>query len=235
MARLGLLAAAALMMFQAFFIFAPMGVLGAAIGWPASLDFPASQILPLIHAQDAGMRLGYGLYLIWSLAFGVSIAVIASYSAKDGTTGGLGALAIGLGVASSLARATGIIRWPTGSAELAAMYQAPGLDPAQRAAIEAVQTMLNAYGGSIGELLGVGLFGAMAICAVGVLIMARGGLPWILGLVAIPVGLIMASPAIVLLGMTPPLDIVITVTASNLWFAALGVAFLAKAASPRAN
>lgn len=33
-------AGAALLLFQAFGIFLPMGILGTAIDWPASLDFP---------------------------------------------------------------------------------------------------------------------------------------------------------------------------------------------------
>ena len=74
--RIQHVSASALLFVQAFFIFAPMAILGAAIDWPASLDFPAEQTLPLIHAERAAVQLGYGLYLAWSLAFAGSAAVI---------------------------------------------------------------------------------------------------------------------------------------------------------------
>jgi len=232
MTRLGLVAAAALMLFQAFFILVPMQILGGAIGWPASLDFPASQILPLIHAKSGDMRVGYSLYLLWSVVFAISVTVIASHAARSKPLGGLGALAIGFGVTSSLARTLGILRWPTGSLVLADRYADTGLSTGDRLGIETLQSMLNAYGGGIGEILGVAIFGGLSVFVLGLLIVERGGLPAILGFIAIPVAMCVVSPAIALLGLVPPIDIVWTTTSSNLWFAACGLVFLARAVWP---
>ena len=77
------LSASALLFFQAFFIFAPIAILGSAIDWPASLDFPPAQTLPLIQAEQAAVRLGYGLYLAWSLAFAASAALIVRLASGD--------------------------------------------------------------------------------------------------------------------------------------------------------
>lgn len=232
MGRLGLVAAAALMLFQAFFILVPMQVLGAAIGWPSSLDFPASEVLPLIHARSGDMRFGYSLYLIWSVTFAVSVAVVASYASQGKPLGGLGTLAIGIGVASSLARTIGILRWPTGSLVLAEHHADTGLGAGDRLAIEILQSALNAYGGGIGEILGVAIFGGLSVLLLGLLIVERGILPAILGFIAIPVSLCVISPAVALVGLEPPIDIVWTTTSSNLWFAACGLVFLASSVWP---
>ena len=40
-----------LLIIQSLLIFVPMYILGTAIDWPASLDLPSNQILPLIHLK----------------------------------------------------------------------------------------------------------------------------------------------------------------------------------------
>ena len=70
----------ALILFEALLIAAPLAILGGAIDWPASLDFAASKALPLIVEQVDAVRLGYGLYLGYSLLFafgGTAIAWLA--------------------------------------------------------------------------------------------------------------------------------------------------------------
>ena len=57
------------LLLQGFSIFAPMAVLGGAIAWPDSLDYPPARMLPLLLAQIDAVRLGYGLYLGYSLLF----------------------------------------------------------------------------------------------------------------------------------------------------------------------
>jgi len=160
--RIQQLSASALLFFQAFFIFAPMAILGSAIDWPASLDFPPEQTLQLIQAEQAAVQFGYGLYLAWSLAFAGSAALIVRLASGDRALGALSMLAIALGVASALARAIGIVRWLSGSKALANAYAAAPEGGVERVAIEMTQTALNAYGGTIGEDLGVGMFAAMA-------------------------------------------------------------------------
>ena len=187
--RIQQLSASALLFFQAFFIFAPIAILGSAIDWPASLDFPPEQTLPLIQAEQAAVRLGYGLYLAWSLAFAASAALIVRLASGDGALRALSMLAIALGVASALARAIGIVRWLSGSTALADAYAAAPQGSVERVAIETTQTALNAYGGTIGEDLGVGMFAAIWLACVGVLILKNRGLPSWLGWLAFPLQL----------------------------------------------
>jgi len=51
----------ALLIADALLSFAPLVVLGAAIGWPASLGKPAAEQLAAIHANAGMVALGYGL------------------------------------------------------------------------------------------------------------------------------------------------------------------------------
>jgi hypothetical protein len=234
--RLQQLSSSGLLLFQAFFIFAPMAVLGGAIDWPASLDFPAEQTLPLIHAEQASVRLGYGLYLAWSLTFAGSAAVIVRLASGAKPLGALAMLAIGLGVASALARAIGIVRWLSGSAALAEAYAAAPEGSVERVAIETAQTALNAYGGTIGEDLGVGMFAAMWLVCVGVIILKDRGLPSWLGWLAFPVAAVSSTPSLALVGITSPVDVVVATTGMLLWIAAVAIALLARAVrSPRAR
>lgn len=232
--RLQQLSASVLLLFQAFFIFAPMAILGGAIDWPASLDFPSGQTLPLIHAEQASVRLGYGLYLAWSLAFAGSAALIVRFASGAGPHGGLAVLAIALGVASALARAIGIVRWLSGSSALAEAYAAAPEDSVERIAIETTQTAINAYGGTIGEDLGVGIFAALWLVCVGVLILKDRGLPAWLGWLAFPVAVVASMPPLALVGVPSPVDVVIATSSLLFWIAAVAFVCLARAArSPR--
>ena len=234
--RIQHVSASALLFVQAFFIFAPMAILGAAIDWPASLDFPAEQTLPLIHAERAAVQLGYGLYLAWSLAFAGSAALIVRLASGTKTLGALAMLAISLGVASALARAIGIVRWLSGSSALADAYAAAPVGSVERVAIETTQAALNAYGGTIGEDLGVGMFAAMWLVCAGAVILRDRGLPAWLGWSAFPVAAVSSMPSLALVGIASPVDVVIGTSSMLLWIAAVAVVVLARAVtSPRAR
>ncbi|MEQ1780677.1 MAG: DUF4386 family protein [Hyphomonadaceae bacterium] len=232
--RIPQLSASALLFFQAFFIFAPITILGGAIDWPASLDFPPEQTLPLIHTEQAAVRFGYGLYLAWSLAFAGSAALIVRLASGDRALRALSVLAIALGVASALARAIGIVRWLSGSTALAYAYAAAPEGSVERVAIETTQTALNAYGGTIGEDLGVGMFAAMWLACVGALILKDRGLPSWLGWLAFPAAAVSSTPSLALVGITSPIDVVVATTSMLLWLAAVAVVLLARVVrSPR--
>ena len=217
---------AALLLFQAFFIFAPMAILGAAIDWPASLDFAPDVALPLIHANAEAVRLGYGLYLGWSLAFAASAALIVALARGPRPLDALSGLAIALGTVSALARAIGIVRWLTGSLALASAHaQAPD-GSAERLAIETTQLALNAYGGSIGEDLGVSLFASFWLMCVGAVILKDKGLPAWLGWTAFPAAAISSMPAWAMLGVEPPLDIIVSTASMLLWIAVVAIVLL---------
>ena len=56
-----------LLIAEALLSFAPVAILGAAIGWPASLDKPAAEQLAAIAANADAVALGYGVYLLYSI------------------------------------------------------------------------------------------------------------------------------------------------------------------------
>lgn len=151
---------------EALLSFAPVVVLGAAIGWPASLDAPAAQQLSAVAAAPDGVRLGYVLYLIYSIAIAPLLIVLAAR-----TWGSLAhpaaATVVAFAVLSVLARAVGILRWLTVMPVLAQAHAAA--DPGARAGIELVFDAVTTWGGGIGEILGVSLFmaAAMAVLVVG--------------------------------------------------------------------
>ena len=157
--------AAAVLILEALLLFAPMAVLGAAIEWPASLDWPAAELLPRLLANEAAVRQGYLLYLAYSLLFWPVALLTADVAAGGAERGPLLRLALGFAAVSTLARAIGILRWLTVMPGLAAAYASGGAD---QAAIAAIYTALNSYGGGIGELLGVSLFAALALAALSI-------------------------------------------------------------------
>ena len=153
--RAALAGIGALVLLEAFLIAAPLVILGGAIEWPASLDFAPSKVLPLIVERADAVRLGYGIYLGYSLLFafvGTAIAWLA-VRGTDGEHSPLLTLAIALAACSALARAIGIIRWLAGSLALGESWVATD-DPAIRTALEAAQLATNGWGGAVGELLG---------------------------------------------------------------------------------
>ena len=93
-----LLVAGLVLLVQGFSLFAPMAVLGAAIQWPDSLDYPPSKMLPLLREQLDAVRLGYGLYLGYSLLFLVTGVLTVRLAARRGPLGALALIAIGAAV-----------------------------------------------------------------------------------------------------------------------------------------
>jgi len=220
------LVAGIVLLLQGFSIFAPMVVLGEAIQWPDSLDYPPAQMLPLLLEQIDAVRLGYGLYLGYSLLFLVTGALTIRLASRPGPLGTLGLIALGAAAVSTLARAIGIIRWLTGSTALAEAYSVPGLSADARTAIEATQGAINSWGGAIGEALGVAGFAAIWAIAVSLLILRDRQLPAWAGLAGLAAGVLVALPGLELFGIAPPVSIVLSTTGIQLWFMALGLLFL---------
>ena len=74
----------ALLVVQALLLFVPVAILGSAINWPASLSEPPSVVLPLIQAQAGAVRIGYLVYLAFSiLFFPVSLMVARVLAGSD--------------------------------------------------------------------------------------------------------------------------------------------------------
>lgn len=220
------LIAGAVLLLQGFSIFAPMIVLGGAIQWPDSLDYPPAKMLPLLLEQVGAVRLGYGLYLGYSLLFLVTGVLTVRLAARPGPLGMLGLIALGAASASTLARAIGILRWLTGSVSLAEAYAAPGLSADARTAIEATQGAINSWGGAIGEALGVASFAALWAISTSLLILRDRQLPAWAGYAGLVAGVLVALPGLELFGIAPPVSIVLSTTGIQLWFMALGLLFL---------
>ncbi|MFO0443747.1 MAG: DUF4386 family protein, partial [Betaproteobacteria bacterium] len=191
-----LLAAGLVLLVQGLSIFAPMAVLGGAIQWPDSLDYPPSRMLPLRRVQLDAVRRGYGLYLGYSLLFLVSGVLTVRLASRPGRLGALALIALGAAAASALARAIGILRWLTGSVSLAEAHAAPGLSAEGRVAIETMQAAINAWGGAIGETLGVAAFAAIWAIAASLVILRDRRLPAWAGLTGLLAGVLVASPAL---------------------------------------
>jgi len=182
---------------QGLLIFIPTFVLGAAINWPDSLDDPASVALPRLLENEGAVRAGYFAYLIYSILFAISMALLSEV--VFGKNGGiLMRIVIALAVASALARSIGIVRW---------------LFP-----------MFNSYGGTIGEVLGVSLFAAIAILLLSIGNLKERTLPkWFsyFGLIS-AIGLLWTS--VEMLGIDPgSTAIFLGTTLVQFWFLFIGV------------
>jgi hypothetical protein len=209
-----------LLIADALLSFAPVAILGAAIGWPASLDKPAAEQMAAIAAAPQGVTLGYGVYLLYSI---LVAPVMIGLAARVG--GGLfqplGATVAAFGALSALARAIGILRWLTVMPLLAGAHAAG--DAATRAQIALVFDAVHAYGGGIGELLGVSVFMALSVGLLSAAAWVRRQMPaWLcaLGLVAAAMLGALSVPAF---GGPEFMPVAAAVIMLSLWMLAAGV------------
>ena len=208
---------------QALMMIAPLAILGPAIDWPASLDLPSAEVLPLIGQAADDVRLGYGLYLAYSLAWAVVGPALAwallDPGRRDSPLFTVSVAVIGL---SALARAIGILRWLSASPELAAQYE--GADPAAAQTLAIVQGAINQWGGAIGEYIGVAILTSIWLVCLSLLIIGhRQVAPW-LGWAGLVVAPLLASPAGELFGW--PASIFVSTVVFHLWLLVLAIALV---------
>jgi hypothetical protein len=212
---------AALLAVEGLLAFVPLAVLGSAIGWPASLGDPAALALPRLLENEGAVRLGYLVYLAYSVLF-LPVAIWTTRTLTRGDDGPLAHLAIGFAVASTLARCIGILRWLTAMPVLARTFEATPEGPS-RDVLTAVYDVLNDFGGGIGELLGVSLFAVGWLVCTLVVARRAGGAPgWLLAmgaLTAVALALPLAGTAGLDLGPV----VTVGVTLLQLWFLAAAV------------
>lgn len=208
-------ATAALLAVQGLLLFVPVLVLGAAIGWPASLDDPAAVALPRLLEQEGAVRAGYLAYLAYSVLF-LPTAVWTTRLLTGGADTALTRLAVGFAVASTLARCIGISRWLTTMPDLARSYAAA---PEEARATIAVQYhALNDFGGGIGEALGVSLFAAAWLgCTVAAAARARVAPGWLLAAGAVA-AVAVGAPLVELLGVDAGPLITVGTSVLQVWF-----------------
>lgn len=151
--------AIALLILEPALFFAAFAVLSAAINWPASLGLPYNEVLPLIGANLTQVRLGYGLYLTSSLlTIPLGLALVMHLGKANQPSISLWLAAAFMAVAA-IFKALGIARWLVAMPALANLLAA---DASTSTAIQAAFTALNEYGGgTLGELLGVGLMSGL--------------------------------------------------------------------------
>lgn len=208
---------------EALLSFAPVVVLGAAIGWPASLDAPAAQQLAAIAAAPDGVRLGYVLYLVYSIAIAPLLIVLAAR-----TWGSLAhpaaATVAAFAALSALARSIGILRWLTVMPLLAQAHA--GADPATRAQIERVFDATTTWGGGIGEFLGVSLFMAVAMAVLAGGLWQRRTLPRPLALLGAVSALALLLLSLPLVGAPEWMPVALAVSLLSAWMLAVGLALM---------
>lgn len=220
-----------LLIAEALLALVPVAVLGSAIGWPASLDRPAAQQLAAIAAEPDAVALGYGLYLLYSVLIAPVMIGLAARCC-GGLQRPLAFTVAGFGALSALARSIGILRWLTVMPELAVAHAQA--DPAGRATIERVFDAVHAWGGGVGEILGVSLFMALSLGLLAVGAWRSGALPR--GLAALALVTAAALAALALPALRIPLDVPAAVPVSllSLWMLAAGIVWLRRPSAPAA-
>jgi hypothetical protein len=199
----------------------PLIVLGQAIGWPASLRLPASEVLPLIAREAVAVQIGYWAYLLTSLAFVPLAIALRTFAHANGARGLVVDTAVALGAIAGILKTLGIVRWLVAMPALADLYGATA-DPMMKAAIEVSYVALNGYAGAVGELLGVQLTSGIWLVLTG-LILSRIGMRWIGAAAVVTGALFVATCARTLF---PELAVLqsVAVPLALLWFPAFAVA-----------
>lgn len=206
---------------QGLLLFVPVLVLGAATNWPASLGDPASDMLPRILQNEGAVRLGYLAYLAYSVLFGITMVLLLRLVEHE-LPAGARRLAVGFTVASVVARCIGIVRWLGPMPVLADAYAEAG-DESQRADIARVYEAVNAYGGTIGEALGVGLFAAISLGILASGLLRSRRVPRLIAVgAAVSAGAVLVN-AFELAGVDIGPLTTVTVTVVQLWFLAAGI------------
>ena len=161
--------AAAILIGQYFLMLAAYLILSTTINWPVSLDDPASIALPRLLEFAQPIRTGYTCYLAVGILF---IPATIALNARLRLAGPLAQATLALAIFSAIAKSIGISRWLFAMPVLAQAYIVPGAD---KATIGVTFDMLNAYAGSIGEILGVGLLSGLWTLLVGGVIFSKPG------------------------------------------------------------
>lgn len=211
-----------LLIAEALLSFAPVAILGAAIGWPASLDKPAAEQLAAIAAQPGAVAFGYAVYLLYSILVAPVMIALAART-FGGLNDPLAATVAAFGALSALARSIGILRWLTVMPVLASAHAGAGTDPVLRMQIEWLFRSLTEYGGGIGEVLGVSVLMAASVGTLSAAALVRGGMPRALAALGLLAALLLAALALPVLRGPEIVPVAAAVSVLSAWMLAAGV------------
>ena len=216
-------------MTQSLLLFAPLLILGAAIDWPASLDEPASVVLPRIADNEGAVRFGYLIYLLYSVMFLPVAVIITRWLHRTGDAHPVVLIATGMAAASAALRAIGIIRWLAVMFPMAERWETA--DAADRTTLELQFQTTNDYGGAVGELLGVSLFAAAWLAFT---VLGRSGTPikqWIVASGTATCALLLL-PLTELAGFEFDPAITLSGVAITVWLFVIGMAIFRSSEQP---
>lgn len=214
------LATGGLFVVTALLSFAPIAILGPAIGWPASLRAPAAQQLGAIGNAPDAVALGYGVYLLYSILI-LPVMMLLALRVSSSLTRPAAVLVVVLAGLSVLARCIGILRWLTVMPALATQHA--GAEPGRQQMIETVFSALTMYGGGIGELLGVSLFMGLSLGLAMVAALANKTLPGWLAASGLISALLLLGLFLPTLGVAVQIPIALAASALSVWMLAAGV------------
>jgi Domain of unknown function (DUF4386) len=219
-----------LLIAESLLIFVPLSVLGSGINWPKSLSDPADKMLPLLVEHASAVRFGYLVYLIYSILFWAIASLTIRVLSNEETDSIWLRVANGFGIASTIARCLGIIRWLVAMPALATLYTDPTISTGTRESIAVVYRALNDYAGSVGEVLGVSLFAGLWLAIVSLRILQTRRLPRWLGFLGLISATLLGVQLARLFGVDLGAFISISVSVLQLWFLAMGIVLVTKAA-----
>jgi hypothetical protein len=207
---------------QGLLIFVPTIVLGQAIGWPATLGDPASIALPRLLEQAPAVRFGYFAYLAMSVLFFVTVFLVSRLTLTR-LASSLLPVVVGFAIASTVFRSIGIIRWFSPMPQLAQSWEAATTDE-ERNVISVTFDAINNYGGTIGEVLGVSLFAAIAVFLLCLGALRERSMPIWLAVFGFLSAVALLASLSDLFGIEPAFLVVfLGTTFIQLWFVAAGL------------
>lgn len=215
-----------LLIIEGLLMIPPLVILGAAINWPASLGEPASVNLPLLLEKAAAVQTGYFIYLLYSILFFVVILLTAKIISENREFNGWLKAAAGFAVISTLARCIGIVRWLSVMPVLAGAYISGSVET--QATISVLYDAINAYGGIIGEALGVGIFAGLSLISLSIAMFENEGNPKWLAVFGVFAGFAVMIQSVELFGIDLGAYISVLVSVLHIWLFAIGIRLLAK-------
>jgi len=215
-----------LLILEGLLMIPPLIILGAAINWPASLSEPASVNLPLLAEKASAVQTGYFIYLIYSILFFVVMLLTARIVSENREFNGWLKATAGFAMASTLARCIGIVRWLSVMPVLAKGYV--GGSAEAQATISVAYDAINAYGGTIGEALGVGIFAGLSLISLSIAMFGNKDNPKWLAVCGLLAGFAVMIQSVELFGIDLGALISVLVSILHVWLFAIGIRLLVK-------